>query len=140
MTDPGFAALDEHLATEFTVDHWEDDAIGYAQALVTRLTPADWAAFDGAWAQRPAMWQARAAQVLSHGSSTYAVPRLVGMAESADPDVVEAALDSLREFGSPEAPLAVPVVLLERLERLAAERPGPVAMVLADLRRRLRVI
>jgi hypothetical protein len=60
------------------------------------------------------------------------------MAASEDPDVAEAAADSLRDFGSPEAPLAVPVVLLERLERLAAERPGPVAMVLADLGRRLR--
>jgi hypothetical protein len=136
----GFTAFDEYLAMPFPVDHWEDDAIGYAQELVRRLTPADWAAFDGAWAQRPAMWQARAAQVLSHASSTYAVPRLVGMAESADPDVVEAALDSLREFGSPEAPLAVPAALVERLDRLVTERPGPVAMVLADLRRRLRVV
>ena len=134
----GFTAFDELLATPFPVDHWEDDAIGYAHQLVAALTPQDWAALDAAWAQRPVAWQARAAQVLSHGSSTYAVPRLVGMAESADPDVVEAALDSLREFGSPEAPLAVPAALVERVDRLAAERPGPVAMVLADLGRRLR--
>jgi hypothetical protein len=140
MTDPGFAALDEHLATEFTVDHWEDDAIGYAQALVTRLTPADWAAFDDLWAQRPVLWQARAAQVLSHAAPTYAVPLLVRMTESADQDVVEAAADSLREFGSPEAPLAVPAALVERVDRLAAERPGPVAKVMADLRRRVRAV
>jgi len=30
------------------------------------------------------------------------------------------------------------VALVERLERLAAERPGPVALVLPDLRRRIR--
>jgi hypothetical protein len=84
MTDPGFAALDEHLATPFTLDHWEGDAIGYAQALITRLTPADWAAFDAVWARRPVIWQARAAQVLSHGAPTYAVPLLVRMTESRD--------------------------------------------------------
>jgi hypothetical protein len=60
------------------------------------------------------------------------------MAVSEDPDVAEAAADSLRDFGSPELPLAVPAALVERLERLAAERPGPVAMVVADLRRRIR--
>jgi hypothetical protein len=138
MTNPGFAALDEHLATPFTLDHWEDDAIGYAQALITRLTPADWAAFDAVGAQRPVIWQARAAQVLSHGAPTYAVPLLVRMTESRDQDVVEAAADSLRAFGSPEAPLAVPAALVERLDRLAAERPGPVAKVMADLRLRIR--
>ena len=134
----GFTALDEVPATPFPVDHWEDDAIGYAQQLVAALTPQDWAALDAAWAQRPVAWQARAAQVLSHGAPTYAVPLLLRMAASEAPDVAEAAADSLRDFGSPEAPLAVPVALLERLERLAAKRPGPVAMVLADLGRRLR--
>jgi hypothetical protein len=134
----GFPAFDELLATPFPVDHWEDDAIGYAQQLVAGLTPADWAAFDDAWPQRPASWRARAAQVLAHAASTYALPRLVRMAASEDPDVAEAAADSLRDFGSPEAPLAVPAAVLERLERLAAERPGPVALVLADLRRRIR--
>jgi hypothetical protein len=136
----GFTALDELLATPFPVDHWEDDAIGYAHQLVAALTPQDWAALDAAWAQRPVAWQARAAQVLSHGAPTYAVPLLLRMAASEDPDVAEAAADSLRDFGSPEAPLAVPAALLERLERLAAERPGPVALVLADLRRRLRAV
>ena len=63
---------------------------------------------------------------------------MVRMAASEDPDVAEAAANSLRDFGSPEAPLAVPAAVLERLERLAAERPGPVALVLADLRRRIR--
>lgn len=134
----GFTAFDELLATPFPVDHWEDDAIGYAHQLVAALTPQDWAALDAAWAQRPVAWQARAAQVLSHGAPTYAVPLLLRMAASEDPDVAEAAADSLRDFGSPEVPLAVPAALLERLERLAAERPGPVAMVLADLGRRLR--
>ncbi len=134
----GFTAVDELLATPIPVDHWEDDAIGYARQLVAALTPQDWAALDAAWAQRPVAWQARAAQVLSHGAPTYAVPLLLRMAASEDPDVAEAAADSLRDFGSPEAPLAVPAALLERLERLAAERPGPVAMVLADLGRRLR--
>jgi hypothetical protein len=76
--------------------------------------------------------------VLAHAAPTYALPRLVGMAASEDPDVAEAAADSLRDFGSPEAPLAVPAALLERLDRLAAARPGPTAMVLADLRRRVR--
>ena len=85
-------------------------------------------------------WQARAAQVLSHGAPTYAVPLLLRMTESRDPDVVEAAADSLRDFGSPEAPLAVPAALVARLDRLAAARPGPVAAVLADLRRRVRVV
>jgi hypothetical protein len=134
----GFTAFDELLATPFPVDHWEDDAIGYAHQLVVALSPQDWAALDAALAQRPVAWQARAAQVLSHGAPTYAVPLLLRMAASEDPDVAEAAADSLRDFGSPEAPLAVPAALLERLERLAAERPGPVAMVLADLGRRLR--
>ena len=140
MNSSGFTTLDEYLATEFTVDHWEDDAIGYAQELVTRLTPADWAAFDDVRAQRPAVWQARAAQVLSHAAPTYAVPLLIRMAESADPDVFEAAADSLRDFGSPEVPLAVPAALVERVDRLAAEGPGPVALVMADLRGRLRVV
>jgi hypothetical protein len=134
----GFAEFDELLATPFPVDHWEDDAIGYARQLAAGLTPADWAAFDDTWPQRPASWQARAAQVLAHAAPTYALPRLVGMAASEDPDVAEAAADSLRDFGSPEAPLAVPAALLERLDRLAAARPGPTAMVLADLRRRVR--
>jgi hypothetical protein len=133
----GFAAFDELLATPFPVDHWEDDAIGYARQLVAALTAADWTALDAAWPQRPVSWQARAAQVLPHGASTYALPLLVRMAVSEDPDVAEAAADSLRDFGSPELPLAVPAALVERLERLAAERPGPVAMVLADLRRRI---
>jgi hypothetical protein len=140
MTSPGFAALDDHLASEFTVDYWEDDAIGHGQELVTRLTPADWAAFDDLWARRPVLWQARAAQVLSHGAPTYAVPLLLRMTESPDQDVVEAAADSLRDFGSPEAPLAVPAALVERVDRLAAERPGPVAKVMADLRRRVRAV
>jgi len=138
MSGSGFTAFDEHLATPFPVDHWEDDAIGYAQELVRRLTPADWAALDEVWAQRPVSWQARAAQVLPHAPSTYAVPLLIGLTGSADPDVVEAAADSLRDFGSPEAPLAVPAAVVERLDRLAAERPGPVAKVLADLQRRIR--
>ena len=85
-------------------------------------------------------WQARAAQVLPHGLPTCAVPLLLRMTESEDLDVVEAAADSLREFGSPEAPLAVPAVLLRRLDRLSAERPGPVAGAMADLRRRIRVV
>jgi hypothetical protein len=138
MTNSDFAALDKYLATPFTVDHWEDDAIAYAQELVTRLAPADWATFAYVWPQRPVTWQARAAQVLSHAAPTYAVPLLIGLTDSADPDVVEAAADSLRDFGSTEAPLVVPAALVERLDRLAAERPGPVAKVLADLRRRLR--
>ena len=136
----GFGEFDELLATAFPVDHWEDDAIGYAQQLVAGLSPAEWAVFDDAWPQRAASWQARAAQVLSHAAPTYALPRLVRMAASEDPDVAEAAADSLRDLGSPEAPLAVPAALLERLDRLAAERPGPTAMVLADLRRRLRAL
>jgi hypothetical protein len=134
----GFPAFDELLATPYSVDHWEDDVIGYAQQLVAGLTAADWAAFDDAWPRRPASWRARAAQVLAHAAPTRALPRLVRMAASEDPDVAEAAADSLRDFGSPEAPLAVPAAVLERLERLAAERPGPVALVLADLRRRIR--
>jgi HEAT repeat protein len=134
----GFTAFDEHLATPFPVDHWEDDAITHAHEIVAGLTPADWAALDEAWAHRPPSWQARAAQVLSRGAPGYALPILVRMAASADGDVAEAAADSLRDFGSPEAPLVVPAALLERLERLAVERPGPVAMVLADLRRRVR--
>ena len=134
----GFTELDEYLATPFLVDHWEDDAIGYAQQLVAGLAPADWVAFDGAWVSRPASWRARAAQVLSHGAPAYAVPLLVRMTGSEDLDVVEAAADSLRDFGSPEAPLPVPAALIERVDRLAAPRPGPVAMVMADLRRRIR--
>ncbi len=78
----GFTAFDELLATPFPVDHWEDDAIGYAHQLVAALTPQDWAALDAAWAQRPVAWQARAAQVLSHGAPTYAVPLLLRMAAS----------------------------------------------------------
>ena len=133
----GFAAFDELLATPYPLDHWEDDVVGYAQRLVAGLAPADWTAFEDAWAARPVPWQARAAQVLSHGTPTRAVPLLIRMTESADPDVLEAAADSLRDFGSPEAPLAVPASLVERLDRLAAERPGPVAKMLADLRRRV---
>jgi uncharacterized protein len=79
-------------------------------------------------------WQARATQVLPHGASTYALPLLVRMAASEDPDVAEAAADSLREFGSPERPLAVPAALVERLSgsppsapagRDGAGRPAP---------------
>lgn len=132
----GFAAFDELLATPYPVDHWEDDVIGYAQRLVAGLGLADWSAFEAVWAERPAAWQARAAQVLSHGPPSRAVPLLLRMTESADPDVLEAAADSLRDFGSPEAPLVVPAALVDRLERLAAARPGPVAAVLADLLRR----
>jgi len=40
----GFPAFDELLATPYSVDHWEDDVIGYAQQLVAGLTAADWAA------------------------------------------------------------------------------------------------
>jgi hypothetical protein len=136
----GFIELDEYLAEPFPVDHWEDDAIGYAQQLIASLAPADWEAFDSAWVSRPVSWQARAAQVLSHGRPTYAVPLLVRMTESADLDVVEAAADSLRAFGSPEAPLAVPAALIQRLDRLTAERPGPVAKAIADLCRRIRAV
>jgi HEAT repeat protein len=140
MHKEGFIEFDEYLAEPFPVDHWEDDAIGYAQHLIARLAPADWEAFDSAWAMRPGSWQARAAQVLSNGLPMYAVPILVRMAESEDLDVVEAAVDSLRDFGSPEAPLAVPSALIQRLDRLTAERPGPVARVVADLRRRIRAV
>jgi len=133
----GFPAFDEHLAAPFPVDHWEDDAITHAHELVAGLAEADWAAFDDAWSRRSPSWQARAAQVLSRAAPTAALPRLLRMAASPDADVAEAAADSLRDFGSPEAPLT-PAALLERLERLAAERPGPVALVLADLRRRVR--
>jgi hypothetical protein len=136
----GFIEFDDYLARPFSVDHWEDDAIGYAQQLIAGLAAADWEAFDRAWVSRPVSWQARAAQVSSHGPPMYAVPLLVRMTGSDELDVVEAAADSLREFGSPEAPLAVPAVLLQRLDRLSAERPGLVAKVVADLRRCIRVV
>ena len=103
-----FTELDEYLAEPFPVDHWEDDAIGYAQQLVAGLAPADWDVFESAWVARPVAWQVRAAQVSSHGLPRYAVPLLMRMAVSEDLDVVEAAADSLRDFGSPESPLSCP--------------------------------
>jgi hypothetical protein len=136
----GFIEFDEYLAEPFPVDHWEDDAIGYAQQLIASLAPADWEAFERVWVSRPVRWQVRAAQVLSHGLPVYAAPLLLCMTESEDLDVVEAAADSLRDFGSPESPLAVPAALIQRLDRLTAERPGPVARAMADLRRRIRVV
>jgi hypothetical protein len=136
----GFIEFDEYLGEPFPVDHWEDDAIGYAQQLIASLAPADWEAFERVWVSRPVRWQVRAAQVLSHGLPVYAAPLLLCMTESEDLDVVEAAADSLRDFGSPESPLAVPAALIQRLDRLTAERPGPVARAMADLRRRIRVV
>ena len=44
----GFIEFDEYLSRPFHVDHWEDDAIGYAQQLIAGLAVADWETFDGA--------------------------------------------------------------------------------------------
>jgi HEAT repeat protein len=133
-----FAELDGYLAEPFSDDHWSDDAVGHAQALVAALSADGWDALETAWRARPARWQARAAQSLSHGTPARAVPVLVEMAAAPDDDVAESAADTLRDFGSPEAPLDVPAHLIDRLDRLSTARPGPVAMVMADLRRRVR--
>lgn len=136
---PGaFAELDGYLAGPFSVDYWSDDALGHAQTLVVELSADGWDALELAWRGRPAEWQARAAQSLSHGAPARAVPVLVHMVDAEDDDVAEAAADALRDFGSPEAPLEVPAALLTRLDHLAEARPGPVAMVIADLRGRVR--
>jgi HEAT repeat protein len=140
MTDRSgaFAELDDYLAGPFSIDYWSDDAVGHAQTLVAGLSDDGWDALELAWRARPAEWQARAAQSLSHGPPSRAVPVLVRMVGAEDDDVAEAAADALRDFGSPEAPLEVPADLIMRLDRLARARPGPVATVMADLRRRVR--
>jgi hypothetical protein len=106
----GFIEFDEYLAEPFPVDNWEDDAIGYAQQLIAGLAPAGWEVLESVWVSRPVSWQVRAAQVLSHGLSMYAVPLLLCMTESKDLDVVEAAADSLRDFGALRRPPTVSTV------------------------------
>jgi hypothetical protein len=133
-----FAELDGYLSEPFSIDYWSDDAIGHAQALVAGLSADGWDALETAWRARPTQWQARAAQSLSHGPPLRAVPVL--MVDVQDDDVAEAAADALRDFGSPESPLDVPAHVIERLDRLGEARPGPVAMVVADLRRRVRSV
>jgi len=66
--------LDAYLGQEFSIDHWSDEAILYAFALIRKMIPADWETLSSSWQIRPKDWQSRCAEILSHADPPQAIP------------------------------------------------------------------
>ena len=134
-----FQELDTYLGQEFSVDHWSDEAILYACALVQKMIPTDWDALRTSWRDRPKEWQYRCAEILSEADPQQAVPLLLDMLQTPDGELAISAADALRALhvGERHAPVSPKVV--ERLQALTKEYPGLVAQTVNALLQCLQV-
>jgi hypothetical protein len=131
--------LDAYLGQEFSIDHWSDEAILYAFALIRKMIPADWEALSSAWQLRPKAWQARCAEVLSHADPPQAIPVLLDMIQTPDDELAMTAADSLRALYADAPSVRVSPQVMARLQALTHEHPGLVAQTINKLLACLRV-
>lgn len=102
-------------------DTWSDSGVVLAGELAARLREDELSLLCVIWTDRPLPWQQRCAEVLGSARLDEAIELLMDMVAKGKPDVVLAALESLREFVparfSPEQSKRILAALEAALER-----------------------
>jgi hypothetical protein len=134
-----FQELDTYLGQEFSVDYWSDEAMLYACVLVQKMTPTDWEALRASWRLRAKEWQYRCAEILSQADPQQAIPVLLDMLQTPDGELAVAAADAFRALHVGELNALVSSKVVDRLQALTKQYPGPVAQTVSELLKYLQV-
>lgn len=118
------ALLDESCG----VDRWEDVLLDEAVAALAGLDDSGWHELRAEVPHRPAAWRARCAQTLGDADPSRSVELLLGLVRDGDPEVREAAADSLHEAVRSGAVVVLDPAAREAVHALASG-PGVGAVV-----------
>lgn len=134
-----FAELDEYLRREVSVNFWDEYGNEPAMQMLAELEPAGWEALRANWQSRSSGWQQRCASILDIADLGHAVPLLLEMVCSPDDEVAQQAADSLNTERVRAAGATAEPRVLQRLQTLAAKRPGIDAETIKALLQHLQV-
>lgn len=116
----GFLAYDGALSAGGPPDRWADLGLDDAVGHLRGFDDGDWARLVEHLPAARATWRARCAETLSEVDPAHALPLLLTLLQDEDPEVSEAAADSLASLAQDGATLTLDVDARAALARLVA--------------------
>jgi len=110
--------LSEYIDNEFSLNYWADDAIDYANELVSTLSDNEWHRLKQTWHSKSVAWQIRCADAVFGVDSKHAIDLLIKMLNSVEVEVALAAAEGLEASDWNPDPDSIPVLekLVNKLE------------------------
>lgn len=124
-----FSSYEEYLNYDFSLDYWSDEGISAACGLLNSFSGEDWETLGKSWRSKTKEWKVRCAETIDSHTTSLVREVLLGMLEDKDPDVVIAAVDSLKHMSRVE--LNVSPVTMARIVSLR-DSSGPVVKAVLD--------
>lgn len=121
--------IDHLLTGPHGCDLWSDYLVEVVDALMQKLTPAEFAALRDAWRNRPPDWQVRCSGTLPWTSAASAsrmqiASVLLEMTQFPNDELAITAADVLREFDPVMVAASVTPEMVQRLHEVAGRNPG----------------
>lgn len=94
-----FEKLDNLISKNMPVDYWEDDQLFSAQEIVEDFSENDWVLMEESIPAKSSEWKCRLIQSIGDSKgNNVAIKTLLNFIEETNPDIVELAIDSLRNI------------------------------------------
>lgn len=87
--------LNSTLSREYQEDYWSDEVVVVVSDLLDQFTADEWMDLGNSWHQHPPNWQKRLGEALAGCLRTEAEGLLVAMIRAPQPEVANAAAESL---------------------------------------------
>ncbi len=127
------------MSNDYSINYWEDNAILYAEHLISEFTQDDWALLEKNWKERTTQWRQYCAQIISWCASANAIPILIQMLNSQEDDLVVIAADSLRIYDPSLVKSKIKSSSIEYLNQLRNRSSVVSSLIISDFLKSLSI-